>query len=181
MSESETVHIALITAGSGIVGAALGAIAAVIGPWWVKKTEINEERARNDKEEMRRALVDLSVKYTEAILEFYQVFSFGKKNSDIVNINNQSNNAITELYSRVKKEDAGFKSWMNGFFARSRAFQIKGVEDLGSVSAFVNVGFLHAISWHVGELSTHELKPFGLDAQGNTVWLSDWNDEWPSN
>lgn len=55
---TETVQIAIISAGSGIVDALFGAAGAVLGPWWLKKTEIKAEREKINMETRRRAIVE---------------------------------------------------------------------------------------------------------------------------
>lgn len=174
-----TVLVAIITAGSGILGAILGASGAVLGPWWVKKTELQAQRAASEIEERRKAIVDFADKKSAALTEYHQVFCFGSKSDGLIDLTNAANKSSTELYSRIKKDDALVKDWINKMCFRAFASKPKTFEELTQINAFFHAGIQHLLSWHVGELSTKGLKPFGLDKENNPVWLKDWETAWP--
>ena len=53
------------------------------------------------------------------------------------------------------------------------------IDELYKADAFLGMGIQHLLSWHTGEISNAELRPFGLDKSGNSIWLNDWDQPWP--
>lgn len=176
---TETVQIAIISAGSGIVGALFGAAGAVLGPWWLKKTEIKAEREKINMEARRRAIVEYANNKMDAMKEYHQVFSFGAKSETLTDKINEANKSATELYSRIKKEDAAVKDWINKMSFRAFSAKLSTIKDLIKIDAFLSIGIQYLIAWHVGELSIMDLKPYGLDKNSNPVWLDTWKSPWP--
>lgn len=179
MIESETVLVALITAGSGILGALLGAIAAVVGPWWLKKTELQAERTRNEIEARRKAIVEFSNKKLISMQAYHQVFSLGGKDDSLICKIENANQSANELYSYIKKEDGAVKKWINGMGFRAISEKPASMDDLVKIDAFLGIGIQYLIAWHVGELRTSDLRPFGLDKNLKPVWLDSWESPWP--
>src|SRR4030043_191788 len=86
---------------------------------------------------------------------------FGAKNSNWIELIDLANKASIELYSRIK--DTYVKEWINKMCFKAYSAKPKNIDDLIKIDAFFNKGIQHFISWHLGELSTKELKPFCLD------------------
>ncbi len=176
---SETVQVALITAASGVLGALLGGIGAVFGPWWLKKTELKAERLRYEQESRRKAIVDFSNKKLESMRVYHQVFSLDQTDETLIEKVEEANRSATELYSLIKKEDREVKEWINNMGFRAISEKPKSLEDLVRIDAFLAAGIQHLIAWHAGEITTADLKPFGLNKQNKPVWLEKWESAWP--
>lgn len=173
-------EIALISAGSGVFGALLGAIAAVFGPWWLKKKEVAAEIERNYLEARRLAIVDYANKKMDSIQAYHQVFVLGSDNENLNESINAANKSVAELYSLIKSEDAYVKDWINKMSYKVISLKPKNIDEISKADAFLGIGIQHLISWHTGEIKTSDLQPFGLDKNGNSVWLQSWEDKWPS-
>ena len=120
---NETIIIALITAGSGVLGALVGAAGAVIGPWWVKRSEILAEKHQRELENRRKAIVDFANKKLTSMQAYHQVFSLGATDESLLEKIERANVSVNELYSLIGKDDSRLKVWTNkmGF----KAFSIK--------------------------------------------------------
>ena len=177
---SETVQIAYIAAGSAIIGAFLGAVGAVLGPWWLKKTAIEAERKLNEYEARRKAIVDFTNKKIDSMREYHQVFSLGGTSDTLPDKLDEANKSVTDLYTYIKKEDRAVKDWINKMGYRTSSIQISSNEDLLKADAFLGVGVQYLIAWHVGELATTDLKPYGLDRNNQPVELESWEEAWPT-
>ena len=177
---TETVLIALISAASGVFGALFGALGAVIGPWWLKKLELGAERERSYLDARRAAIVAFSNAKLDVMREYHQVFVLGGSGmGKLTEAIGNANKTATELFSLIKKEDASVKKWINSMGHKSLMLKPKTIEELSRVDAFLGIGVQHLIAWHVGELVTSELRPFGLDKSCESVWLKEWNEPWP--
>jgi len=111
---TEAVQISLITAASGLFGALLGAIAAVVGPWWLKKFEIKSERERDYLASRRTAIIEYANSKLAAMQEYQQAFRLGGEVGEkTIEALNDANRKSTILFSLIKKEDAGIKDWIN--------------------------------------------------------------------
>jgi len=177
---NETIAIALITAGSGVLGALLGAAGAVVGPWWVKRSEIIAEKQQFEMERRRKAIVDFANKKLISMKAYHQVFSLGGKDEDLQEKIENANISTNELYSLISKEDSALKDWVNNMSFKAFTIKPSSDQELVKVDVFLGVGVQYIIAWHVGELSTSELKPFGLNANLEPVWLDTWDSEWPN-
>jgi len=176
---NETIVIALITAGSGVLGALLGAAGAVVGPWWVKRSEIIAEKQQRETESRRKAIVDFANKKLISMQAYHQVFSLGGKDEALLEKIENANISANELYSLISKEDSALKDWINKMGFKAFSIKPKSVQELVKIDTFLGVGVQYIIAWHVGELSTSDLKPFGLNANLEPVWLDAWDSEWP--
>ena len=176
---NETIIIALITAGSGVLGALLGAAGAVIGPWWVKRAEIIAERQQREMESRRKAIVDFANKKLISMQAYHQVFSLGGKDESLLGKVENANISANELYSLISKEDSALKDWINKMGFKAFSAKPSSVQELVKIDAFLSTGVQYIIAWHVGELNTSELKPFGLNSNLEPVWLDSWDSEWP--
>ena len=179
LMENETIAIALITAGSGVLGALLGAAGAVVGPWWVKRSEIVAAKKQREAESRRKAVVDFANKKLISMRAYHQVFSLGVKDEYLLDKIENANISANELYSLISKEDSALKDWINKMSFKAFAIKPKSAQELMKIDAFLRVGVQYIIAWHVGELSASEFKPFGLNSNLEPVWLDDWDSEWP--
>lgn len=176
---NETIIIALITAGSGVLGAMMGAAGSVIGPWWVKRSEIIAERHQREMENRRKAIVDFANKKLISMQAYHQVFSLGGADESLLEKVERANISANELYSLISKDDYRLKEWINKMGYKALSIKPKSLQDLIKVDAFLGVGVQYLIAWHVGELNTSELRPFGLNANLEPVWLDTWDSKWP--
>lgn len=175
MVMSETVIIALITAASGILGAFLGSVGSVLGPWWIKTKEINAQQLTTYLESRRKAVVDFSNKKLISLQAYHQVISLNGEDELLMKKLEDANKSVNELYSYIKKEDKNVKDWINnmGYIAFSR--KPENESELIKINAFLEQGLQYLLAWHVGEITSEELKPFKLDKNFNPVYLSSWD------
>lgn len=89
----------------------------------------------------------------------------------------KANSSTNELYSLISKDDSGLKEWINKMGFKAFSIKPESVQNLIKIDAFLGVGVQYLIAWHVGELSTSELRPFGLNANPELVWLDSWDSE----
>lgn len=176
---SETVIIALITGLSGVLGALLGAVAAILGPWWIKRQEIDSQQLNAYIEARRRAIVDFANKKLISMQAYHQVISMGGKDEYFFEKIENSNMSANELYSLIKKEDSALKDWINNMSYKAISIKPSSIQDLVKIDAFLGVGVQYILAWHVGQFSTSDLKPFGLNTDLKPVWLDAWDSEWP--
>ena len=177
--KSDTIQIAYIAAGGAILGAFFGAVGSVIGPWWLKKTELDSQRKASEHEARRKAIVEFANKKIDSMREYHQVFTLGHKSDTLIDKLNEANKSATELYSYIKKEDAAVKDWVNQMGHRAILMRPSSINDLVRVDAFLGIGIQYLIAWHVGELATNDLRPYGLDKTNQPVWLESWGFQWP--
>lgn len=177
---TEAVQISLITAASGLFGALLGAIAAVVGPWWLKKYEIESERERAYIELRRVAIIEYANSKLAAMQEYQKAFRLGVGVSEnTIEALNDANRKTTALFSLIRKEDANLKNWINKMQFKYLNMPVKTPHELAVADAFLGLGIQHLLSWHVGELRTADMKPFGLNSKSESVWLENWDAQWP--
>lgn len=166
---------ALISAGSGALGAFLGAAGAVIGPWWLKKTDHKKEVH----EARRKSIVDFSVKKIAQVTAYNQAFHFGGNGEDFIRANDAFNISVTDLYSRISSRDSYVKQWINEMSFKLFTIVPKDINDVATMQAFIGIAVQELIAWHSGEKTASDLTPFGLDKKGNKVNLKTWQDHWP--
>jgi hypothetical protein len=71
------IQASLIRRPSGLFGALLGAIAAVAGPWWPKKLELETERERAYIDLRCVAITEYANSKLAAVYEYQQAVSLG--------------------------------------------------------------------------------------------------------
>jgi len=175
----ERVLIALISAGSAVVGSLFGAISAVLGPWWLKRLEIKTDREARYLEARRLAIVQFANSKLDSMQQYNQSMLSGVKSENLALAFGEANKRATELYSLISKKDSSVKSWINGMSFKAFTLKPSNIEELCRADSFLGVGIQHLLSWHIGEIHSAGLRPFGLDKSGNSIWLSDWDQPWP--
>ncbi|MHA6695630.1 hypothetical protein [Homoserinimonas sp. A520] len=163
---SETVIQSLIAAGAGFFGALVGAIAAVLGPWWLRRSDrTSSERAAHL--ESRRAAI---VEYVDAQVSLANHVVEADEETKARAI--RANRALAELTSRLLPGERAVDDWLHGL----------GV--YGAISTDTRIrtwGFGFAgrilLSWHRGETTVAELRPFRIVISEGTVssiFVNDW-------
>ena len=134
---------------------------------------------RLELEARRKAIVYLANKNISSIRIYHQVFALGGKDESVIEKVEEANMSANELYSHIKKEDSALKDWINNMSFKAFAMKPNSEMDLVKVDAFLGVGIQYILSWHNGQFTTEELKPFGLNKELKPVWLETWNSPWP--
>jgi hypothetical protein len=166
---SETVAIALITALAGFFGALLGAASAVVGPWWLSRSERKAQVAAETLEMRRLAIVE----WFDAKVDMAASAEDPKPSQEQAHARTvRGNRAGTELASRISAEDEAVVAWMSGVSYVVTTLPAK--EQI----AFIGVAQDLLFRWHRGTLSTSRLKPFELvyarDGKAGIHYTANW-------
>jgi len=161
---SETVSIALITAGAGFFGALLGAVGAVIGPWWVRRSDRLAEAEANRRTERRDAIVE----YVDAQVALTGVIDDVDRRKEA---SRRANASLTLLTSRLEPGEKPVDDWLHGL----GTYAVRGLSAGYRQMAFGTAGRM-LLAWHRGDISMNDLKPYLLHHSGGMIV----RDSWPS-
>lgn len=158
---TETVLQSLITAGAGFFGALLGAVGAVFGPWWLRRSERRSETDRADKEARRSAIVE----YIDAQVALANHIS--PADEETARRALRANAALVELSSLI--EDEGVAEWLHGLGGMSKT------TDSDFRRYAYGTGGRLLTAWHHGNIGPDKLKPFMVYKKG-----FEFREEWPT-
>jgi hypothetical protein len=147
------VWLSLITALAGFFGALVGALAAVIGPWWLRRSD-RTATVEADRAEARRVAV---VNWVEAVLNLSM-----QLDDEGIERKVKANRAVAELTSRLLPAEKRVDEWIHGLGAYAKS----SVDQSIRFSAFSMAGMV-LIAWQRGDLDQSKLKPFTI------VWDSE--------
>jgi len=165
----ETVAIALITALAGFFGALLGAAGAVVGPWWLSRSERNAQVAAEGLELRRVAIVN----WFDAKIDMASTAEDPNPSQEEAHARTgRENRAGTELASRISADDEAVVAWMSG------VSYVVSTLPAGAQIAFISAAQDLLFRWHRGTLPTSSLKPFELvyarDGKAGIRYAADW-------
>jgi hypothetical protein len=145
---SETVAISLITALAGFSGALLGALAAVVGPWWLRRSDRLATEKSGSLEARRLAIVE----WLDSQISLMNHLEIG--GTETPALAERTNHATFNLLSRFSREEDAVGKWM---LSLQLAAEIVG--EPGNREYF-NVGGQMLLEWQAGVRSTEQVVPF---------------------
>jgi len=161
---------ALISAGSGLVGALVGAVAAVVGPAFLQKRQLREARERDRVDRRTASLAE----FISALLQssnFLPPFEGEQKA-----IPERVNRALTELQLTLNEAEQPVASYVTNL-AREVAMK----DTLNGRWGTVNQGGQALTEWARGVISMSDLTPFEFVRIGDSGQLMIHAlDRWPN-
>jgi hypothetical protein len=164
---SETVAIALITAFAGFSGALSGAVAAVIGPWWLRRSDRVATSAAEARELRRLALVE----WVDAELAYLagQTDDVAERAEPAARFHR----ATMVIASRLTPDEEPVLDWLAGLASASDEL------DSNSGRSMLSVGTQMIFQWHRGTLPVEKLVPFHLVSRADNrvrITRGSWRD-----
>jgi len=166
---SETVAISLITASAGFFGALLGAVSAVFGPWWLRRSDRLAEASATRAEERRVAIVE----WIDAHVYLNLYPNRDPGDPELLSRTQRVNSATTTLTSRLTAKEEALVDWLAGLSGAADKYH--GQDYLN----FLSVGSQLLLSWHRGTKKLSDMKPFTMKTTGGGIVIElDDAEEW---
>jgi hypothetical protein len=167
---SETVALTLITALAGFLGALLGAVAAVIGPWWLKKSD-RKAATESERIEARRAAI---VEWVHASIAL--AGQPDPADPKLLDLQVRANQASVELLSRLRGTEFAVAKWINdvGVFGSHEVARDVRLRAYSEAAEMI-------MDWHRGNRGQDQLRPFQIvrvEQDGELVGV--FSERWPS-